>query len=65
MDAFILGDVYILGFGFDLSEFDLWWLLNRKFNEKADHGHVYYLEPKSPVLDEKLELLKLLEVEVK
>ena len=30
LDSFILGDVHILGFGMDFSEFDLWWLLNRK-----------------------------------
>ncbi|MBR6941466.1 MAG: SIR2 family protein, partial [Clostridia bacterium] len=29
IDAFILGDVYVLGFGFDYSEIDLWWLLER------------------------------------
>ena len=30
LDYFILGDVYSLGFGFDTSEMDLWWLLCRK-----------------------------------
>lgn len=42
LDAFIMGDVYVLGFGFDFSEMDLWWLLNRKKREKATHGNVYY-----------------------
>ncbi|MBR4451866.1 MAG: SIR2 family protein, partial [Clostridia bacterium] len=42
IDAFILGDVYVLGFGFDYSEIDLWWLLERKKNETAEHGKVYY-----------------------
>lgn len=45
LDYFILGDVYTLGFGFDTSEIDLWWLLCRKKREKADHGGVYYFEP--------------------
>lgn len=45
LDAFVMGDVYILGFGFDFSEFDLWWLLNRKKREKASHGKVYFYEP--------------------
>lgn len=45
VDAFIMGDVYVMGFGFDFSEFDLWWLLNRKKREKASHGKVYYYEP--------------------
>ena len=35
LDAFIMGDVYVLGFGFDFSEIDLWWLLNRKKREKV------------------------------
>ena len=42
IDTFIMGDVYILGFGYDYSEFDLWWLLNRKQREKADTGKVYF-----------------------
>ena len=35
LDYFILGDVYSLGFGFDTSEMDLWWLLCRKKRELA------------------------------
>ena len=45
LDAFIMGDVYVLGFGFDYSEMDLWWLLNRKKREKAQHGKLYFYEP--------------------
>ncbi len=69
LDAFILGDVYILGFGFDLSEFDLWWLLNRKKRERATVGKVHYYQM-MPAGDtaaqqkEKLELLRLMNVEV-
>ena len=44
-DAFIMGDVYVLGFGFDFSEMDLWWLLNRKKREKADHGKLVFYSP--------------------
>ena len=47
MDAFIMGDVYTLGFGFDLSEMDLWWLLCRKKREKAEHGKLYFYESSS------------------
>ena len=64
LDAVIMGDVYVLGFGFDLSEFDLWWLLNRKKLEKADHGRVYFYQPRTAGFDEKLELLKLMNVEI-
>ena len=63
LDAFLLGDVYILGFTFDVSEFDLWWLLNRKLRERAPHGKVYFFEPYSEGFDVKIELLKLLDVE--
>ena len=42
IDAFIMGDVYVLGFGFGYSEFDLWWLLNRKQREKAETGKVFF-----------------------
>lgn len=64
MDAFILGDVYVLGFGFGLSEVDLWWLLNRKQRERAEHGKVYFYELSSEKQREKIELLKLMDVEV-
>ena len=42
VDSFILGNVYVLGFGFDFSEIDLWWLLERKKREKSAHGKVIY-----------------------
>ncbi|MBR2669601.1 MAG: hypothetical protein IKE36_07410 [Solobacterium sp.] len=46
VDALIFGDVYVLGFGYDYSEQDLWWLLNRKANEnKIEKGKTYYYEP--------------------
>lgn len=57
IDAFILGDVYVLGYGFDFSEFDMWWLLNRKANEKSKTGRIYYYAPKPfGSFDEKEEL---------
>ena len=64
IDSFILGDVYVLGFGFGLSEVDLWWLLNRKQRERAEHGKVYFYELHSEKQREKTELLKLMDVEV-
>lgn len=45
IDAFIMGDVYVLGFGYDFSEMDMWWLLNRKKREKAHHGKVLFYGP--------------------
>lgn len=46
LDYFLLGDVYAVGFGFDPSEFDVWWAIERKSREKAEHGrlHAYILE---------------------
>ena len=64
LDSFILGDVYMLGFGMEFSEIDLWWLLNRKKRENADHGKVYFYTPGGEKFSEKEELLKLLEVNV-
>ncbi len=45
LDAFILGDVYVLGFGFGLCEMDLWWLMCRKKRENAKHGRTILYEP--------------------
>ncbi len=45
LDSFVLGDIYSVGFGFDFSEFDLWWLLDRKKREKASHGILHHYAP--------------------
>lgn len=60
LDSFILGDVFILGFGFDFSEMDLWWLLNRRQREKAQKGELFFYEPKDKSNREKVELLRLM-----
>lgn len=64
LDSFILGDVYILGFGMDFSELDLWWLINRKKREHTSDTHVYYYDFATRDLNEKHELLKLMGAEV-
>ena len=65
VDALLFGDVYVLGFGYDYSEQDLWWLLNRKANEtRISKGKTYYYEPEGK--DEiriKKSLLKVFDVE--
>ncbi|MDE6725976.1 MAG: hypothetical protein K2J79_10280 [Ruminiclostridium sp.] len=71
-DAFIYGDVYILGFGFGFSEMDLWWLLNRKKRENQSKGKTFYYNICSESMDEKaklsnntkLTLLKLMDVKI-
>ena len=66
LDSFIMGDVYVIGFGFDVSEVDLWWLLNRKYREKAETGRVYFYEMinHDNRVREKIELLRLMNVEI-
>jgi len=63
-DAFILGDVYILGFGFGFAESDMWWLLNRK--KRAGIGSTVFYELNLPggSNNAKLDLLRLMNVEV-
>ena len=41
-DSFIWGNVYVVGFGFALSETDMWWLINRKKRETAPKGKLYF-----------------------
>lgn len=63
VDGFILGDLYILGFGFALTEFDLWWLLNRRKHEKAKTGKIFFYEAKPAMQNAaKQELLQLMGV---
>ena len=40
LDYFILGNVWTVGFGFDASEFDVWWAIERKDREIAEHGQI-------------------------
>lgn len=46
-DSFLFGDVYVLGFGFDFAEMDLWWLLDHKKNGNygRETGKVFFYEP--------------------
>ena len=60
IDYFIMGDIYIVGLGFDFSEFDLWWLLNRRMRENASIGNVYFYEPISEQSNAKISVLKSL-----
>ena len=38
LDYFLMSDVYTVGLGLDTSEFDLWWAIERKARENAEHG---------------------------
>lgn len=43
-ELFIYGDVYVIGFGFNLCEYDLWWLLRRKQRERYADGKVFFYD---------------------
>ncbi|MBR0148059.1 MAG: hypothetical protein IJM23_02560 [Lachnospiraceae bacterium] len=45
IDYFLIGDVHIVGFGMDLSEFDIWWLVNMKKRNFKDCGKIFWYEP--------------------
>ena len=45
IEYFLLGNIYIVGLGMDLSEMDIWWLLNCKSRNFNDCGKVIYYEP--------------------
>lgn len=54
-ELFLYGDIYIVGFGFHHSEFDLWWLMKRKQRERMGTGCVYFYEqPDSNSLTQKM-----------
>lgn len=60
VEAFLYGDIYCLGFGFGLAEFDLWWLLNRKARDVNNTGKMYFYEPEKAESWAKYELLRLM-----
>ena len=64
LDSFILGDVYMLGFGMDFSELDLWWLINRKKREGTLGPKIHFYEMGAEEFNEKHELLSLMNVEI-
>ena len=43
-ELFLYGDVYVIGLGFYLCEYDLWWLLRRKQRERFADGRVYFYD---------------------
>ncbi|MCR5119964.1 MAG: SIR2 family protein [Lachnospiraceae bacterium] len=66
IDAFLFSDIYVLGFGCNYAEMDIWWLLNQKKREytKRDPCKVCFYEPKCEDNRIKHELLKCYGVEV-
>ena len=58
-ELFLFGDVYILGLGLGISEFDLWWLLRRKQREEKAGGRVYFYSNDTDCRDRDLLLTAL------
>ena len=44
IDYFLIGEVFIIGFGMDFSEMDIWWLINLKKREFANCGKIHWYE---------------------
>ena len=65
IDYFIMADLYIVGQSFDFSEFDLWWLLNRRIRERGKIGKVVFYEPVKKDNSHKLNALDAMGVECK
>lgn len=66
LEYFIFGDVYIVGLGMDLSEIDLWWLLNRKKREGLPHGKTVFIKDANEDLDiMKHKMLEVMDVEIR
>ncbi len=75
VDIFLLNDVYILGFGMDFSEIDIWWLTiykqrmrekNKRFGTTTYHSFIHQENADKKELEEtKIEVLRSLGVTVK
>ena len=57
LDYFLMGDVYAVGLGFDPSEFDIWWAVERKAREKAKHGDLYAIMTEEKIEDKPQKML--------
>lgn len=72
VELFFLADIHIIGYGLDYSEFDIWWLLEKrkKFNVGSNSIYFYLDDPykfdkdkKELLIKEDIELISLKEVE--
>ncbi len=62
VEAFLYGDIYCVGFGFGLSELDMWWLLNQKARVEGNTGRLYFYDPRPAGYNEKRDLLSQLRI---
>ena len=66
LDYLLVSNLYIVGFGMGFSEFDLWWILNRRMREKAHTGKIIFFNSKDDCIAVQHILSQLkLDIEVK
>ncbi len=51
IDYFLIGNIYVLGFGLSPSEMDVWWLINCKKRHFDDLGKITLFEPNLDDMD--------------
>lgn len=47
IDYLILGELYVIGYGLHFSEFDMWWIINRRLRENVNKNNmpkIYFYE---------------------
>lgn len=63
VDSFLSKNVYMLGFGLDFNESDIWWLICCKKRHFPD-TKIYFYQPSKDISDEQRALLKAYAVEI-
>jgi hypothetical protein len=64
VDVIRFSDLYILGFGLDFSEIDIWYLLELWHEQKFHHGRIVFFNPETSSNKGKIRLLNKLGVKV-
>ena len=64
IDYFLIGNIYIVGLGLSMAEYDLWWLINRKKREELYGKIFYYCNKKDKLSVPEREMLRLNNVDV-
>ena len=64
VDVIRFSDLYILGFGLDFSEIDIWYLLELRHEQKFHHGRIVFFNPETSSNKGKIRLLNKLGVKV-
>ena len=51
IDYFLIGNIYVVGFGLNPSEMDIWWLINCKKRHFDNCGKIFFYEPNLDCID--------------